>query len=164
MTSPVSLGGPAAPVPEPPNQLCQSLERLPTELLRPIAEALVPAQPLTTRFALRDSGTWEFRDAGHQWADWLACHHNLLSLARTSRRLAAIAKPLLYHTLIISTPRALVTLLRRMETNVEIKPWIRSIACLVDVVAARTIEEVHREWERQVGGRVFADTRTATVY
>jgi hypothetical protein len=164
MTSPVSLGGPAAPVPEPPSQLSQSLESLPTELLRPIAEALVPAQPLTTRFALRDSGTWEFRDAGHQWADWLACHDNLLSLARTSRRLAAIAKPLLYHTLIIPTPRALVTLLRRMETNVAIKPWIRSITCLVDVVAARTIEEVHSEWERQVGGRVFAATRNATVY
>ncbi|KAH6640122.1 hypothetical protein F5144DRAFT_544355 [Chaetomium tenue] len=162
MTSPVSLGGPAAPVPEPPSQLSQSLERLPTELLRPIAEALVPAQPLTTRFALRDSGTWEFRDVGHQWADWLACHDNLLSLARTSRRLAVIAKPLLYHTLVIPTPRALVTLLRRMETNVEIRPWIRSIACLVDVVAAKTIEEVHREWERQVG--VSWDSQHGGVY
>jgi hypothetical protein len=137
----------------PPSRLCRSLERLPTELLRPVAENLVPARPLTTRFALRPSGTWEFRDADHQWADWLACHHNLLSFAQTSRRIAAIAKPLLYHTLVIPTPRALVTLFLRMERCLTIRPWIRSITCLVNVAGAKAIDEVHREWQRQTGGR-----------
>ncbi len=157
MASPEPASGPCLPSPEPPSRLIRSLERLPTELLQPIAEGLVPARPLTTRFALRASGTWEFRDAGHQWADWLACHNNLLAFAQTSRRMAAIAKPLLYHTLVIPTPRALVTLFRRMDNHVTVRPWIRSISCLVNIAGAVTIDEVHHEWRRQTGGRSVAD-------
>ncbi|KAL2158791.1 hypothetical protein VTH06DRAFT_3983 [Thermothelomyces fergusii] len=137
------------PAPEGPGSLRRSLEQLPTELLRPIAEGLVPARPLTTRFALRTSGTWEFRDASHQWADWRVCHNNLLSFAQTSRRIAAIAKPLLYHTLVIPTPCALVALLRRMEQNPSIRPWIRSITCLINVAGAATVDEPAK-WD---GGR-----------
>ncbi|KAL2173302.1 uncharacterized protein P884DRAFT_303578 [Thermothelomyces heterothallicus CBS 202.75] len=153
MASPSAALGPRTPAPEGPGPLRRSLEHLPTELLRPIAEGLVPARPLTTRFALRDSGTWEFRDASHQWVDWLVCHNNLLSFAQTSRRIAAIVKPLLYDTLVIPTPCALVALLRRMENNPSIRPWIRSVTCLVNVAGATTIDEVHREWERQTGAK-----------
>lgn len=156
MSSPGPARGPRPPSPEPPSQLARSLERFPTELIQPIAEALVPAAPLTTRFALRATGTWEFRDAGHQWADWLACHTNLLSFAQTSRRMAAIAKPLLNHTLVIPTPRALVTLFRRMDNRLIMRPWIRSITCLINVAGVLTIDEVHREWQKQTGGRVRA--------
>ncbi|KAK4148928.1 hypothetical protein C8A00DRAFT_19330 [Chaetomidium leptoderma] len=160
MASPNAVGGSRPPPPpEPPSQLCRSLERLPSELLRPIAEGLAPARPLTTRFALRASGTWEFRDADHQWADWLVCHNHLLSFAQTSRRMAAIAKPLLYHTLVIPTPRALVTLFLRMETRQIIRPWIRSITCLVNVGGSATIDEVHHEWRKQTGGPVGGETR-----
>jgi len=157
MASPNPFGWRRTSAPESLGALRRSLEQLPSELLRPIAEGLVPARPLTTRLALRDSGTWEFRDASHQWTDWLVCHNNLLSFAQTSRRMAAIAKPLLYHTLVIPTPCALITLLRRMENNPSIKPWIRSVTCLVNVAGVVTIDEVHREWERQTGGRVVAD-------
>ncbi|KAL2193033.1 hypothetical protein P885DRAFT_72518 [Corynascus similis CBS 632.67] len=153
MASPNPFGWRRTPAPESLGALRRSLEQLPSELLRPIAEGLVPARPLTTRFALRDSGTWEFRDASHQWTDWLVCHNNLLSFAQTSRRMAAIAKPLLYHTLVIPTPCALITLLRRMENNPSIKPWIRSVTCLVNVAGVLTIDEVHREWERQTGAQ-----------
>ncbi|KAK4119071.1 hypothetical protein N657DRAFT_684751 [Parathielavia appendiculata] len=153
MASPNSRAtGPQPPVSsEPPSQFCRSLDRLPSELLRPIAEALVPACPSTTRFALRASGTWESRNANHQWADWLACHRELQSFAQTSRRMAAIAKPLLYHTLVIPTPRALVTLFRRIESCPAIRPWIRSITCLVNVASIMTVGEVHEEWQRQTG-------------
>ncbi|KAL2133223.1 hypothetical protein VTI74DRAFT_2732 [Chaetomium olivicolor] len=139
------------PAPYSPIQLCRSLERLPNELLQPIAEGLVPARPLTTRFALRLTGTWEFRDAGHQWADWLASHDNLLAFAQTSHRMAAVAKPLLYRTLVVPTPRALVTLFRRMNERPEIRPWIRSIACLASVAGTVSVDEVHREWQKQTG-------------
>jgi hypothetical protein len=162
MTSASGVSGPQPPATDPPtpSQFCRSLERLPNELLRPIAEGLVPARPLTTRFALRATGTWEFRDANHQWADWLACHNDLLSFAQTSRRMADIAKPLLYHTLVIPTPRALVTLFRRMESHPAVRPWIRSITCLVNVAGVLTVDEVHREWQRQTGGRVIAAEST----
>ncbi|KAH6618402.1 hypothetical protein B0J18DRAFT_402301 [Chaetomium sp. MPI-SDFR-AT-0129] len=173
MASSSSVGCPTAPAPTPtpaptfaypphpfndPRRFLRSLERLPAELLRPIAEALVPAAPLTTRFALRGSGTWEFRDADHQWADWRVCQHNLLSFAQTSRRIAAIAKPLLYHTLIIPTPRALVALLRRVELNPDVRAWVRSITCLVNIGGSSTIEEVSHEWERQTGGKGASST------
>ncbi|KAK0629363.1 hypothetical protein B0T17DRAFT_491503 [Bombardia bombarda] len=127
------------------------LERLPTELLQPIAEGLLPLCPLTTRFALRPTGTWEFRDADHQWADWLAGRNDLLAFAQTSRRMAAIAKPLLYHTLVIRSHRSLVTLYRRMSRHPEIKPWIRNITCLANVAGVLTIAGAHHEWEGQTG-------------
>ncbi|KXX73759.1 hypothetical protein MMYC01_209608 [Madurella mycetomatis] len=152
MASPNAVGGPRPPAPGPPRHVYRSLERLPNELLQPIAEGLVPAAPLTTRFALRPSGTWEFRDAGHQWADWLAAHGNLLAFAQTSQRMAAVAKPWLYHTLVIPTGPALVTLFRRMNERPEIRPWIRSIACLANVAGVLTANEAHREWQRQTGG------------
>ncbi|KAK4135163.1 hypothetical protein BT67DRAFT_378885 [Trichocladium antarcticum] len=145
--------GSRPPAPAPPTHFCRSLERLPNELLQPIAEGLVPARPLTTRFALRPAGTWEFRDAAHQGADWLAGHSDLLSFAQTSQRMAAVAKPLLYHTLVIPTPRALVTLFLRLNGRPEIGPWIRSIACLANVAGVETVSEVRREWQRQTGGR-----------
>ncbi|SPQ23509.1 d351306d-2a15-4d6c-bc4f-56e96794d227 [Thermothielavioides terrestris] len=153
-----SAGDPPPPAMEPGPRFFWSLERLPAELLQPIAEGLIPQCPLTTRFALRPSGTWEFRDASHQWADWLVSHHNLLSFAQTSRRMAAIARPLLYHTLVIPTARALVLLFRRVNERPEIGPWIRSITCLANVAGAVTVAEVHREWERQAGGNAVADS------
>lgn len=155
MISPHAVGGPKLSAPEPPAQRARSLARLPNELLQPIAEGLVPAAPLTTRFALRPSGTWEFRDAGHQWADWLASHHNLLSFAQTSRRMAAIARPLLYHTLVIPTAGALVSLFHHINQRPEIRLWIRSITCLANVTGVATIAAVHDEWQRRNGGRVL---------
>ncbi|KAK0707916.1 hypothetical protein B0H67DRAFT_603057 [Lasiosphaeris hirsuta] len=128
-----------------------SLERLPNELLQPIAAGLVPAAPLTTRFALRPTGTWEFRDAGHQWADWLAGHQELLAFAQTSQRMAAVAKPLLYHTLVIHSAADLVTLFRRMSRRPEIKPWVRDITCLVNVAGVNTVDAVYLESARQAG-------------
>jgi hypothetical protein len=155
MASPDPGGGPPPAALQLSSPLGGSLERLPNELLQPIAEGLVPACSLTTRFALRASGTWEFRDAGHQWADWLACHSDLLSFAQTSHRMAAIARPLLYHTLAIPTAGALVRLFRRMNERPEVRPWIRNIACLLNVAGAATVRQVHAEWQRQTGGRVL---------
>ena len=144
---------PSAAAAEPPSRLRRSLERLPNELLQPIADGLVPAAPLTTRFALRPAGTWEFRDARHQWADWLVAHASLLAFAQTSRRMADVAKPRLYHTLVIPTPRTLVTLFRRIHARPEIRPWIRSITCIANVAGVLTIDATLREWERQTGGK-----------
>lgn len=168
MTLPSATTGPRPLAPAPPSHshdhhqqhhhhlpLRSSLERLPNELLLPIAEALAPAPPLTTRFALRVSGTWEFHDADHQWADFLAAHRSLLAFAQASQRTAAIAKPLLYHTLVIPTPRVLVTLIRRMNQRPEIRPWIRSVTCLANVAGSVTVDETHGEWQRQTGGRAF---------
>jgi hypothetical protein len=154
MTPSVPTGS-RPPAPAPLTRFCRSLERLPNELLQPIAEGLVPARPLTTRFALRPSGTWEFRDAAHQRADWLASQDNLLAFTQTSQRMAAVAKPLLYHTLVIPTPRTLVTLFLRVNGRPEIRPWIRSITCLVNIAGVETVSEVHREWQRQTGGRAI---------
>ncbi|KAK0710289.1 hypothetical protein B0T26DRAFT_755371 [Lasiosphaeria miniovina] len=150
--APQSLSAPApTPTPAHAASVRPSLERLPNELLEPIAAGLVPASPLTTRFALRPTGTWEFRDAHHQWADWLAGHNELLAFAQTSQRMAAIAKPLLYRTIVIHNEHTLVTLFLRLSRRPEIKPWIREITCLVNVAGVLTLEEVHREWERQTG-------------
>ena len=129
-----------------------SLEQLPNELLLPIAAGLVPSAPLTTRFALRPTGTWELRDASHQWADWLAGHNSLLAFAQTSQRMAAIAKPLLYHTLVVRDAAALVTLALRMQRRPEIRPWIRELTCLANITGVITIDDLHREWDRQSGG------------
>ncbi|KAK3332964.1 hypothetical protein B0T19DRAFT_354809 [Cercophora scortea] len=128
-----------------------SLERLPNELLQPIAAGLVPPAPLTTRFALRSTGTWEFRDARHQWGDWLIGHSDLLAFAQTSRRMAEIAKPLLYHTLVIFDAKALVTLVQRLKQRPEIKYWIRDLTCLANVAGHLTIDRTHHEWEIQTG-------------
>lgn len=136
-----------------PSYVLRSLERLPNELLVPIVAALAPTSPLTTRFALRSTGTWEFRDAKHQWGDWLACHRNVLAFAQTSQRMASIAKPLLYHTIVIPSAMALVRLYRQIHFRSEIRPWIRDITCLVNVAGSRTFFEVYEEWWRQNGGR-----------
>ncbi|KAK0640599.1 hypothetical protein B0T16DRAFT_430742 [Cercophora newfieldiana] len=128
-----------------------SLEQLPNELLVPIAAGLVPVAPLTTRFALRPAGTWELRDASHQWADWLACHNALVAFAQTSQRMAAIARPLLFHTLVIRDAAALVTLALRMQHRPEIRPWIRELTCLANITGVNTIDDLHREWNRQIG-------------
>ncbi|KAK3693078.1 hypothetical protein B0T22DRAFT_33519 [Podospora appendiculata] len=128
-----------------------SLERLPNELLQPIAAGLIPPAPLTTRFALRSTGTWEFRDARHQWGDWLIGHSDLLAFAQTSRRMADIAKPLLYHTLVIFDAKALVTLVQRLKQRPEIKYWIRDLTCLANVAGHLTIDRTHHEWEIQTG-------------
>ncbi|KAK3303821.1 uncharacterized protein B0T15DRAFT_285386 [Chaetomium strumarium] len=147
--SPNLTGGPWPAATETPSQLRRSLEKLPSELLQHIAEGLVPARPLTTRFALRPSGTWEFRTAAGQWSDWLAAQNGLLSFAQASRRMAAIARPLLYHTVVIGTPGALVRLLLRIREREEIELWIRSITCLVNVASSATMDEVDRECQRQ---------------
>ncbi|KAL2018443.1 hypothetical protein VTK56DRAFT_862 [Thermocarpiscus australiensis] len=151
MASPRAPDCPGPLAPEPPSYGSWSLERLPNELLQPVAEYLVPAPPVTTRFALRPSGTWELRDVGHQWADWLAGHRDLLAFAQTSRRMFAIANPFLYHTLVIPTPGVLVTLYCRQIRRPEIRPWIRSITCLVDVAAVSTARDISTEWQRQTG-------------
>ncbi|KAK4187725.1 hypothetical protein QBC35DRAFT_384283 [Podospora australis] len=129
----------------------RSLDRLPNELLLPIAGALVPLPTLTTRFALRPTGTWEFRDASHQWADWLSAHRNLLAFAQTSQRMASVAKPFLYHNLVIPNARSLVTLYHRLHTRPEIRPWIRDITCLVNVAGSQTIFDVYQAWLAQGG-------------
>jgi len=161
MTSPVPAAGGPRPPPSPASasRLGRSLESLPTELLQPIVENLVPPTPLTTRFALRPAGTWEFRDATHQWADWYTYHSFLLAFARTSRRMAAVAKPLLYHTLVIPTPRDLVTLFRRLDSGHISPSWIRNITCLINLTGNLTIAEVHEEWYKQTGGRAVANYR-----
>lgn len=135
-----------------PGHSLQSLERLPNELLLPIAAALIPPAPLTTRFALRPTGTWEFRTADLQWADWLAGHYELLKLAQTSRRMATIAKPLLYHTLVIHDSKALVTLFRRMRQYPHIRPWIRNLTFLLNITDLGVIRDTHREWTSQFRG------------
>ncbi|KAK4236554.1 hypothetical protein C8A03DRAFT_16810 [Achaetomium macrosporum] len=147
--SPNPMGGPWPPAPETRRQLCRSLEQLPSELLQHIAEGLVPARPLTTRFALRPSGTWEIRKAAGQWTDWLVAQRDLLCLAQTSWRMAAVARPLLFHTLVIPTPRALVRLLLRMHERPETALWIRSITCLVNIASRGTFEEVQIEWHQK---------------
>lgn len=129
-----------------------SLECLPNELLQPIAAGLVPSTPLTTRFALRPDGTWEFGNAGQQWAHWLAGHRDVLAFAQTSRRMAAVAVPLLYHTLVIRDAAALVALFRRMRRRPEIRLWMRDLTCLANVAGVLTIDALHHEWERQIGG------------
>ncbi|KAK4195865.1 hypothetical protein QBC40DRAFT_15325 [Triangularia verruculosa] len=131
---------------EAPSRTRLGLEHLPNELLIPIAEILVPEPPQTTRFALRPTGTWEFRDAAHQWAEWLVDHRNLLALAQTSRRLATIAKPLLYHTIIIPNPQSLVMLYHRLYTRPEVRPWIRELSCFVNLAEESTILETYRQW------------------
>ena len=136
-----------------PSYVLRSLERLPNELLVPIVAALAPESPLTTRFALRSTGTWEFRDAKHQWGDWLACHRNVLAFAQTSQRMASIAKPSLYHTIVIPSAKALVRLYRQIYFRPEIRPLIRDITCLANVAGSRTFFEVYEEWWRQNGGR-----------
>ena len=137
---------------QPQRAVFRSLELLPNELLVRIAEGLVPAAPPTTRFSLRPAGTWEFRGASHQYADWLAGHRSLLAFAQTSQRMAAIAKPLLYHTLVIRDAAALVTLYLRMRQQPEIRWWIRELACLVNIAGVYTIQDLHREWKRQTRG------------
>lgn len=124
-----------------------SLEQLPTELLYPIAAFLVPDPPLTTRFALRSTGTWEFRDADHQWTDWLVGHNKLLAFAMTCRRMAAIATPLLYHTLVLRDHRCLITLFQRLRRRPEIKPWIRSVTCFANLAGRLTIVRALQEWQ-----------------
>lgn len=133
-----------------------SLDQLPTELLYPIASYLVPDAPLTTRFALRATGTWEFRDENHQWADWLAGHHNLLAFAMACRRLAAISSPLLYHTLMLRDQSSLITLYQRIARRPEIKYWIRSINCFVNLGGQSTINHAMEEWEQRMGGKDLA--------
>lgn len=123
-----------------------SLEQLPTELLYPIAAYLVPSPPLTTRFALRSTGTWEFRDVDHQWTDWLVGHNNVLAFAMTCRRMAAIATPILYHTLVLRDHRSLITLFQRISRRPEIKPWIRSISCFANLAGRSTIIHALQEW------------------
>ncbi|KAK3315713.1 hypothetical protein B0H66DRAFT_480361 [Apodospora peruviana] len=129
-----------------------SLQDLPSELLYPIAEYLVPSPPLTTRFALRPTGTWEFRDADHQWADWLVGHTNLLNFAQTSQRMASVAKPLLYHTIVIRDEKSLITLFQRMKLRPEICSWIRNISCLVNITGVVTVTRLLQEWEWRTGG------------
>jgi hypothetical protein len=152
--SPNPTGRPWPPAPNTESQLRRSIEQFPNELLQHIAEVLVPSRPLTTRFALRTSGTWEFRTAASQWSDWLVAQNNLLSLAQTSRRMAVIARPLLYHTLVIATPGALVRLLLRIRKSEEIEFWIRSITLLVNVASGVTRDEMNRECLSQAGGWV----------
>ncbi|KAK0744546.1 hypothetical protein B0T21DRAFT_344735 [Apiosordaria backusii] len=152
---------------EPPSRTRLGLEHFPNELLIPIAEILVPKPPHTTRFGLRPTGTWEFRDAAHQWADWLVSHRNLLALAQTSRRMAAIAKPLLYHTIVIPNPKFLVTLYHRLHTRPEIRPWVRELGCLVNLAEENTILGTYREWTNLRGDSwavppVSHDTSIAT--
>ncbi|KAM7189931.1 hypothetical protein V8F20_009958 [Naviculisporaceae sp. PSN 640] len=129
-----------------------SLDQLPTELLYPIAAYLVPDAPLTTRFALRPTGTWEYRDELHQWADWLAGHHNLLSFAMTCRRMAAIAEPLLYDTLMLRNEKSLITLYQRIARRPQLKHWIKSISCFANLGGQLTIANAMEEWEQRMGG------------
>ncbi|KAK1759993.1 hypothetical protein QBC47DRAFT_117993 [Echria macrotheca] len=129
------------------------LDQLPNELLVPIAAGLVPSSPSTTRFFLRPDGTWGFRHAQNQWADWLAAHNDLLAFARTSKRMAAVAKPLLFHTLVIRDAAALIKLNRRMHQRPEIRPWIRELTCLVNVAGTVTIHDLELEWARQTGAK-----------
>lgn len=139
----------AAPV----QKFTASLERLPNELLQPIAEALVPQPPLTTRFALRIVGTWASQEAKDQRAAWHLAHRELLTFAQTSHRMLAVARPLLWRNILIYNERALVTLYLRMIKHPEVKPWIRHITCMANITGTRMIMGIHREWERQTGVR-----------
>ncbi|KAK0742597.1 hypothetical protein B0T18DRAFT_438853 [Schizothecium vesticola] len=128
-----------------------ALENLPFELLLPIVQALIPAPPPTTRFALRPAGTWELHDADHQYAEWLRAHNDLLAFACTSRQMAAFTKPFLYQTIVVHDVRGLIKLYRRMRRRPDIRPLIRNLACLVNVSGERTIERLHWEWQAQTG-------------
>jgi hypothetical protein len=66
--------------------------------------------------------------------------------------MAAIARPLLYHTLVIPDAQSLVSLVFRMQLRPEIRPWIRELTCLANLTGAKTIDDLHREWNRQSGG------------
>lgn len=136
---------------EPPAQP-SPFERLPNELLVPIAAGLLPTPPLTTRFALRRDGTWEFRDVEHQWADWRRAYTDLLAFSYTSRRMAAIVRPLLYHTIVIRNPASLVKLRNLLVKDPELRPWVREVTCLVNLGGANTIRQLDFELVRQNGG------------
>lgn len=147
---PLSLSagaGPAAPGPASSPRL--SLESLPIELLQHIVEALAPTAPSTTRFALQPSGTWVFHDAATQYAEWQQARASLFAVLRTSRRMAAVAKTMLWNTLIIATPRALVRLFVILHYRPDVRPWIRSITCFLNVSSQLTIEDTLRQWQLQ---------------
>ncbi|KAL2264502.1 hypothetical protein VTJ83DRAFT_7012 [Remersonia thermophila] len=152
MLTPSPAGGPTPVVPgfmKPPRP---SLNDLPTELLQRIAEALVPPRPATTRFILRDTGTWGFVDATNQWCKWLTDGKWLRNFVLTSRRFAAIARPLLYHTFVIWKPSHFVGLYLRLLKCPEIRPWIRSLTVLINVGGSHAIADVNQELQRQTGG------------
>jgi hypothetical protein len=110
-----------------------SLESLPNELLEPIAAFLAPLPPATTRFALRPNGTWEFKSAAAQFHDWLAARNDLIRFMQTSQRMAAVARPYLYHTLVVYHARHLVRLFQQIVLNPDVGIWIQDISCLFNV-------------------------------
>lgn len=139
--------GPAVPGPSSSHRL--SLESLPIELLQHIIEVLAPTAPSTTRFALQLSGTWVFHDAATQYAEWQQARAHLFAVLRTSRRMAAVAKPMLWNTLIIATPRALVRLFVILHYRPDVRPWIHSITCFLNISSQLTIQDALRQWQLQ---------------
>ncbi|KAL1839375.1 hypothetical protein VTJ49DRAFT_1610 [Mycothermus thermophilus] len=152
MLTPSPAGGPAPALPGFTKRPPRALDELPTELLQRIAEALVPPRPATTRFILRDTGTWAFLNATVQWAKWRTDGRSLRHFALASRRFAAIAKPLLYHTLVAWEPSHFVALYLRLARCPEIRPWIRSLTFLINVGGSHVIADVNEELRRQTGG------------
>lgn len=133
----------------PPRTLI-GLQDLPNELLQAIAGWLIPDPPATTRFALRPAGTWEFKAAATQWAEWECLHRDLRALARTNRRLADIASAYRYHTVVVHSGAGLVRLFRHLVERPGAKGCIHSLACLVNLLDPDVITDARREWVLQL--------------
>lgn len=125
------------------------LLHLPNELLQAIASYLIPDAPSTTRFALRPAGSWELKEASTQWAEWKIRHRDLQSLARTCRRLHAVAGPHQYHTIAIHSGASVVRLFRLLVERPEVKKFVHNLSCLVNLLDTEVAHEAKREWVLQ---------------
>lgn len=144
MASPVSRHGPS------PARAPTGLLDLPNELLQAIASWLIPDPPATTRFALRPAGTWGFKGADVQWAEWEGLHRDLRALARTNRRFADIASACRYHTVVVHSGAGLVRLFRHLVEKPAARGCIHSLSCLVSLLDPEVINDARREWALQL--------------
>lgn len=143
--------GPFSPATSHTSQPLSGLLHLPNELLQAIAAYLIPDPPSTTRFALRPAGSWEFKEARTQWAEWKACHQDLQSLTRTCHQLGGVAGPYQYHTIVVYSGTSLVRLFRLLIERPEVRKWIHNLSCLVNLLDARVMNDAKHEWLLQMG-------------
>lgn len=134
---------------EPAHSL-SGLLSLPNELLQAIAAYLIPDIPDTTRFTLRPNGGWGKKDAYDQWWEWKESHQHLQSLIETCRRLAAVAGPYRYHSIVIHSGRSVVRLFRQLVDCPEAKKWIYNLSCVANLLDEAVVDDARQEWALQM--------------
>lgn len=138
MGSTMDLGRPPPDGARPLRAPALSLDLMPPELVALTLDFLIPRPP---EIGETRPVAYHQLMADEPWFDFTRCRRGLHSICRVSRRLDALARPLLYRVVTLWDPTSMILFLRTLCEKPDYSVWTRYVSCHVTLTSLPVIRD-----------------------